>query len=708
MLKRRSMCRALTRTRVILLVVACAISGQSALAFERPDVLWQIGGHAGGISGVRFSPDGERLVTSSQDGTVKVWDVASGLLELTVTMPYSFGSPSFPFYDASFNLDGSEIWAAGIGGGFGWNPSNGQFAGSLCCMESGGQVLFSPDGQWVALAGSPAGTEDTTFVFRLSDGELVHRFEPAGAIAAVFSADSQFIITGTSANFVHPDGVIRYFRLSDGEMQNQFIAHSDAIYWLSLSLDGNVLASFSGDQTVKLWDALSGELLHTLLGHESLVYRGDFSPDGSKVASSSADGTVRIWDVASGTLIDTFTPTTAQLGALDWSPDGRLLAVSGGSPITFLTDPQLFVLDAESGAIVQRLSRIRSSVNDVSITTDDRRIAIAAYNDSKIVATSDGSGLVDLPSQNFDYQIEFTADGERVCAGDFAGVVRFFDSDSGNFSQSFQAQQNTIIGTAFSPDGQMMATQGFGEDGKLWNYPALTLRAALDGELAARPTVFSLDSQQVMSSVGHGVEVRRTSDGQFVRFLAGHQATVLDIALASDGVHLLTGSADETAKLWNKDTGAVIRTFEGHDFDVTAVAISNDGHYVATGSSYIDRHVRFWNAHTGELLHVFDVDVGTGASRIAFSKDDRRLFIARLDGVVLAIRNPEAPAPGDLDAEGHVSLTDFGQFHSCLSGPIDTFATPAHPCYLTDLDFDYDADLQDFVLFSNEFTGDGD
>ena len=120
MIEIRSMCRALTRRQAIPLVVLCVLFGQRAGAFERPEVLWQVGGHAGGISGVRFSPDGARIVTGSQDGTVKVWDVSSGMLELTVTMPYSFGSPSFPFYDASFNLDGSEIWAAGIGGGFCW------------------------------------------------------------------------------------------------------------------------------------------------------------------------------------------------------------------------------------------------------------------------------------------------------------------------------------------------------------------------------------------------------------------------------------------------------------------------------------------------------------------------------------------------------------------------------------------------------------
>jgi hypothetical protein len=80
----------------------------------------------------------------------------------------------------------------------------------------------------------------------------------------------------------------------------------------------------------------------------------------------------------------------------------------------------------------------------------------------------------------------------------------------------------------------------------------------------------------------------------------GHTGFVRAVAISPDGRHLVTGSSDQTARLWDLETGECLRTYEGQTWAVLAVAITPDGKRLVTGSD--DHSVRFWDLETGQHL----------------------------------------------------------------------------------------------------------
>ncbi len=101
--------------------------------------------------------------------------------------------------------------------------------------------------------------------------------------------------------------------------------HTDFVYSVAFSPDGQTLASASNDKTVKLWRVSDGSLIRTLQGTSS-VESVVFSPDGQTLASGSADNTVRLWRVADGSLIRTLDSYTYGVQSVVFSPDGQTLA----------------------------------------------------------------------------------------------------------------------------------------------------------------------------------------------------------------------------------------------------------------------------------------------------------------------------------------------------------------------------------------------
>ncbi|MBI4747715.1 MAG: ankyrin repeat domain-containing protein, partial [Acidobacteria bacterium] len=102
--------------------------------------------------------------------------------------------------------------------------------------------------------------------------------------------------------------------------------HTDSVFSVAFSPDGNRLATGSLDNTVKVWDVATWQAVATLTGHTDFVSSVTFSPDGNRLATGSLDNTVKVWDVATWQAVATLTGHTDSVFSVAFSPDGNRLA----------------------------------------------------------------------------------------------------------------------------------------------------------------------------------------------------------------------------------------------------------------------------------------------------------------------------------------------------------------------------------------------
>ncbi len=344
----------------------------------------------------------------------------------------------------------------------------------------------------------------------------------------------------------------------------------------------------------------------TRLAHDSRLTCVRFSPDDQWIGAADSNGNIRLWDVDTGKLIWERPAGTGRKFAV--SPDGKMMAIGG------YYNREITLWDLEKDELIRELPQNARS-------------------------------------------LEFTRDGSRLVAAGRDGIIRLWDSQTGDVVKEFQGHQGALYAVAISPDGRMLASGGGGDgtaprhnEVRLWDLASGKELAQLHEDEGRQPPLpgwiysldFSADGKTLAVASPYAVRIwdierrkqkhRLSQCSYAVAFSpvenhlamcgdfgihdpqTGEQLTKLSgtvdvygcVTYSHGGQLIASGNKEGYVQLWNAGTGQEIVRRSGHEGGIRCVAFSPDG-TVAASISREDATIRVWGTASGKQLRKIPV-----------------------------------------------------------------------------------------------------
>jgi WD40 repeat protein len=542
-------------------------------------------GHDGPVNAVTWAPDGTWLATAGSDGTVRIWDIATGTTKAVLT-----GHKGAVLTIASAP---AGTWLA-TGGNDGtlriWDTATFALTATFTASKNGAVhcVAIAPDGTWLATTGGH-GLRVRLWSITTQTHKITITGRYGSAYEAVISPDSSWLATAGSA-----DGTIRIWDSGTAENKVTLEGLRGTVLSVAIAPDGNWIAASSDEGSVKLWESASGTMLAALADRKYPIHAVAIASDGTWLAAGGGDGAIRICDPASGADIATLAGHRGAVRSMAAAPKGSWLATGADDGTV-----RLWEVAADAARAVPAMNHC--SVRTFAVAPNGSWLATASSDGAiQIWDAASGTRRSVLASRKVWAQtLAIAPDSSWIAAGSDDATVRIWNV-AGDQRLTLTGHQGPIKDLAIAPDCTWLATTGNDATVRTWDAVDGSLRSTLLADFGWVETaaIDPLLGQWIAVVGGKGsVRICDAATGRTVTMLKTPDAYIETAVIGPDGLWVATRNGEGVVRLWDITTGAHRAVLSGHSGRVTSIAIGSDSRWLATGGD--DATVRLWDTSSG-------------------------------------------------------------------------------------------------------------
>lgn len=278
-----------------------------------------------------------------------------------------------------------------------------------------------------------------------------------------------------------------------------------AVHSLIVSRSRSLFISGNGDSTVKLWNLQTHKQIGSLTGHTAPVLSVCLSQDSKLLASGSQDHSIKLWHSETGSLLRTFIGHTAAVTSVVISPDRQML-ISGSA------DRTVKIWQLSSGKLLQTFARHTASVHAVAISSS----------------------------------------GKLVASGSADQSIRLWEVKTGQLLGAFGQRTSPVLSLAMSPEDKMLVAGEANGTIKLWNLQTGQLLDSVQQQGSVQTIAFHPQGQSIASGSNGIIQIWHPTSRKLLSTLKAHDDNVSSLVFGADGSSLISGSHDQTIKLWQR------------------------------------------------------------------------------------------------------------------------------------------------------------
>lgn len=241
--------------------------------------------HKGGITAVRFNPAGDQIATSGMDHSILIWANPPAAMPVKTLAGHTRW-----VRDLAFTPDGQRLVSVSDDRSVRvWNLADGKVLHTLTGPSDWVVSLaLRADGRYAATASY----DRTIRIWDLDRGVEASQFSTKGQLVT----DLAWTADGLNLISVGLDRTARVWNPVDGQLVRELAGHTDQLHCVAVHPSGQVIATAGADRHIQLWNVSTGEKLKTLDGAASWLHGLAWSADGTKLAAIGVEQVVRLWE----------------------------------------------------------------------------------------------------------------------------------------------------------------------------------------------------------------------------------------------------------------------------------------------------------------------------------------------------------------------------------------------------------------------------